>query len=317
MKPFLIKFFAFVIPVVLIAYGADLVISQYLKKSNQYVQGEYSTWNALYDKNADSQILIPGSSRAWMHFDATRIGDSLHTKAYNLGMDGYNFWFQKYRLELAMRANPRPKLIIMSIDAVTLQKRPDLFNPNQFLPYMLGNAELEKTSRSFMGYHDYDYQIPLIRYFSKGDAVIEALKMVFNESEPKRIRGFQGQLKAWNNDFERVNKQMDSFTVPLDPTTIRIFEDFLKEIKQKKLNIIFVYSPEYIKGQNFVKNRPEIMALYNRLSTQYQIPFFNYSNDPISYDKKYFFNASHMNKMGAELFTTKLIQDLKTLNIYY
>jgi hypothetical protein len=76
-----------------------------------------------------------------------------------------------------------------------------------------------------------------------------------------------------------------------------------------------VYAPEYIEGQIFTKNRDEVLSLYTKYSHKYNIPFYDYSTDAISYQKKYFYNTNHLNKMGAELFTTKLIDTLKRLTI--
>lgn len=318
MKKFVLQFIFFFIPIVLFAYVADVFISTNLKKSNEFVKGEYSTWNALYDKKVNSKILILGSSRAWTHLDAKMIGDSLKTSAYNLGMDGYTFWFQNYRRKLALRENPNPKLIIQSIDVFTLYNRKDLFYPEQFLPYMLGNKELEKTSENYIGYTKYDYRIPLLRYFGKGKSIIEAFRMACNAKNPlTRIKGFQGQEKLWNNDLENAKSKMSSFSVKADSLSLSTFENYLIDCKKNNIKIVFVYSPEYIEGQNFIKNRKEMIQIYTNWSKKYNIPFFDYSNDSISYQKKYFYNAMHMNIFGAELFTTKFIKDLKSLNIKY
>ena len=59
----------FVIPVIAVSYFADLVISKELKKSNSYTFGEYSIWNDIYDGKINADIVIYGSSRAWVHFD--------------------------------------------------------------------------------------------------------------------------------------------------------------------------------------------------------------------------------------------------------
>jgi hypothetical protein len=318
MKRFLIKFVLFLLPIVLLAYGADYFISSNLRKSNEFVKGEFTVWNDLYNNNVNSKILIMGSSRAWVHIDAKMLGDSLHTSAYNLGIDGHNFWMQNYRRILAMKQQVQPKVIIQSIDVFTLEKRVDLFYSEQFLPYMLGNDELEHVTESFVGFTHPDFHIPMFRYYGKGPAVIESLKMAFGANNPStRIRGFQGQEQGWNNDLDIAKARMGSYTVKLDPGTVKIFEDYLKECQKKNIQVVFVYCPEYIEGQNFIANRKEMMAVYSKWSQQYNIPFFDYSNDPISFNKKYFYNALHMNKPGAEYFTYKFVQDLKKLPVSF
>lgn len=318
MRKFLIQFALFFLPIILLAYGADVFISSNLRKSNGFVKGEMSVWNDLYENKVNSKIIVMGSSRAWVHVDAKMIGDSLHTSAYNLGIDGHDFWMQDYRFRLAMKQPVKPKVIIQSIDIFTLAKRKDLFYSEQFLPYMLGNSELKRVTDHFIGFEPYDNSIPMIRYYGKGKAVVEALKIFFGaQNEPMRIRGYQGQEEPWTNDLEIAKNKMKSFTAKLDPETIILFENYLRECKRQHIQMVFVYSPEFIEGQDFIGNRKEMIGLYNFYSKKYGIPFLDYSADPISYQKKYFYNALHMNKAGSELFTAELIHDLKGLNLEY
>lgn len=297
---------------------ADSFISANLKKSNSFVKGEYSTWNALYDKQLNAKIIVLGSSRAWLHFDAAMMTDSLKTPTYNIGMDGYNFWFQDYRLRLALRSKTKPRLIVHSVDVFTLAKRPDLFYAEQFLPYMLGNDELEKVSKGFSGYSDYDYKIPMLRYFGKGKAMIESLKMAMHaKNEAFRIRGFKGNEECWNHDLDCAKKTVGSMTVKIDPATLKLFEAYLERCHKQHIGVVFVNAPEYVEGQDFIANREAIMGIYRKYSRKYDIPFLDYAHDPLSYNRKLFYNALHLNKTGAEIFTAKFIKDLKRLGISY
>ena len=78
--------------------------------------------------------------------------------------------------------------------------------------------------------------------------------------------------------------------------------------------MILVYSPIYIEGQNFIKNHQEIIELYQSFADKYSFKFINFLTDIICLDKKYFYNATHLNKLGAELFSHKLSTLLLELN---
>ncbi len=91
-----------------------------------------------------------------------------------------------------------------------------------------------------------------------------------------------------------------------------LFNQFIKEIKEEDIDLIFVYGPEYIEGQDFVKNRNEIFSIYEEISNKEKIPFFNYSDDNMCFDKLLFYNSQHLNKKGANKFTEELIKDLQT-----
>jgi len=294
-----------------VSYFADNYISTNLKKSNSFAEKEYSTWNAIFEGKINSDIVIYGSSRAWVQIDPTMISNSLNVSTYNLGIDGHNFWLQYLRHSLLLENNIKPNLIILSLDVFTLQKAENLYNSEQFLPYMLWNKKIKEATISYNGFNLIDYEIPLIRYFGRGNAVQTAMKI---KSKVERIRGYQGRDEQWNNDFDKAKKEMKNYNIVLDSASIILFERFLNECKSKNIKIVFIYPPEYIEGQKFVKNRRSIISLYEKYSKKYNIPYYDYSRDPLSFQKNFFYNASHLNKTGAELFTKKLIDSLKKYN---
>ena len=58
---------------------------------------------------------------------------------------------------------------------------------------------------------------------------------------------------------------------------------------------------------------PKVFAIYQSLADRYGCQILNYTYDSISHDTLNFYNASHLNRRGAELFSTKLAHDLKEL----
>jgi hypothetical protein len=198
-----------------------------------------------------------------------------------------------------------------------LEKRKDLFNLEQFLPYMLGNNVIEKATDSYLGFNWVDYKIPLVRYFGKPDAFAALIKLWLlpKNNVPQRMKGYEPQDLEWNNDFDKAKKKIKFYNIQTDSATIYLFEKYLQECKQNKIKIIFVYTPEFIEGQEFVKNRGEIISLYTKYSKKYDIPFYNFSNDSLVFQRKYFYNSSHLNKTGVQIFTNELIYKLKNANI--
>ena len=79
-----------------------------------------------------------------------------------------------------------------------------------------------------------------------------------------------------------------------------------------------VYSPEYIEAQGLYRNRKEIFKMFKEIANNYDVEFMDYSQDPICYDKSFFYNSQHLNAKGAELFSKKIavemaINELKPL----
>jgi hypothetical protein len=314
MKRFVLRFGLFILPMVLLAYGSDLFISKRLKQIKSYKEGEFSVWNDLYDGKIDAQIAIYGSSRAWLHIDPAIVEDSLHIPTYNLGINSHNFWLEYFRHTLLLKYNKKPRLIIHTLGMATVEKRVDLFNADQFLPYMLFNKEMENAIISYKGYTPADFVIPMLRYFGKRDALFSVMKYCLNPSNNpvKRIKGYEAVTDlSWHNDLDKVKKKMKYYEVKVDTPTLALMERYLQECKANGIKVLLLYSPEYIEGQRFTHNRQDVIDFYKKISAKYDVPYFDFSNDSMSYQQKYFFNAEHLNKLGADLFTRKLIDTLK------
>jgi hypothetical protein len=318
MKAFIQQLLLFLLPLIAGAYFIDRFLSINLQKSNTHAYKEYPTWNALLHKKVNSDVVIYGDSRAWVQFDPAIISSGLHASTFNLGIDGHNFWMQHLRHQLLLENNSKPRLIIHSVDAFTLQKREDLFNPDQFLPYMLNNEKIKKATISYKGYQTFDYRIPLIRYYGKKEAIFTALKLFIRPSDNPitRIRGYEGQNKTWNFDFEKAKFKMNTYTIKPDSASISLFDRYLSECVSKNIRVLLVYAPEYIEGQKFISNRNETIEIYLNMSEKYKIPFLDYSQDTLSFNRDYFYNSTHLNKTGAELFTMKLTDRIKKAKLF-
>ena len=184
----------------------------------------------------------------------------------------------------------------------------------QFLPFLLWNNDIKKYTASYNGYTSYDYLIPLIRYIHESGALIEAFKSFINiKNNSERIKGYIGVEQEWNDDLEKAKSEVDYLEIKIDTIIVKLFEQFINECNDNGIKLILIYSPEQMEGQNFIKNRKEIISKYQYLANKYKIPFIDYSNDELCNQKQFFYNAEHLNKKGSELFTKKLIVDIKPL----
>ncbi len=132
-----------------------------------------------------------------------------------------------------------------------------------------------------------------------------------------RYKGYQGQEKAWEGyKFNKILLSQDSIVAYHEPEIIELFDSFLSYCKNNDIQVILVFTPQYIKATEFTKSWDEEMQVYHYFSEKYNIPFLDYSHDPLCYDTNYLRNAGHLNKKGAELFTLKLANDIKAQNLY-
>ena len=63
--------------------------------------------------------------------------------------------------------------------------------------------------------------------------------------------------------------------------------------------------------EKYISNRSEIIHICDSLAKKYDIIFLDYSNSEFTMQKELFYNATHLNKKGSELFSKKLALDIK------
>ncbi len=311
MKIFIKRLAIFILPILILAFPIDLLLSHLLKNTREYA-GEIEVWNDIYNGKINADILVYGSSRAWKHIDPQILEDSLGMSTYNLGMDGQLFWLEYLRHKIYLQHNHAPKLILLSLDIHSLERNEDLYNKNQFLPYMLWSKDIHQFTSPYKGFTWVDYNIPLVRYFFNQKATIHTIISATKPNKEKnRNKGYKGVDLPWDVKLEIANKRKGVYNAYVDSAAMNLLEQFITECATQKIELIFVYSPEYFGVQKIISHRNDVMATYTLLAQKYHLHFFNYLSDTLCSRKDLFFNNTHLNKKGSELFSEKLAADLK------
>jgi hypothetical protein len=315
MAKFILKIVVYSTLIGLLAIGTDALLSNMLRQTKEY-PGEFEVMNDIYASKAVCDVAIYGSSRAWNHVDPRILHDSLQLSFYNFGINGQNFWLQHLRHREFLAYNVRPTYILMSLDMFTFQPKNELYNTMQFYPYMLWNENVRTYTKSYLGFKTMDYYVPLVRYSGKRKALSAIVNNTLgpNRNAPNfRFRGFTGLDKPWTDDFDNAKSKLGFYRVEVDGSLIKLFDEFLNECAMLNIKVILVYSPEYIQGQEFVANRDSIFTIFQAAARKYKLHFLDYSQDELCKSKELFFNASHLNKTGADIFSRKLAHDLQPI----
>ena len=313
MRRFLINVLGFIIPLFVLLFTVDPVISKILKHGEN-ISAEYEVWNDIYESKIKCDVAVYGSSRAWVHFDPQIISDSLNIPVYNFGIDGQNFWIQYLRHIEFIEKNKKPKAILVSLDITTFEKNKDLYNLQQFLPYMLWNDNLAAYTESFNGFDKIDYYIPGVRYFGKSSSLKTCIKvLLYGRSEKVRNLGYKGQKREWTEEFKNAKNYRRNRFIEIDSASVILFDKFVSECKESGIEVVLVYSPEYIDAKSFISNRQEVMGLFRKISKKHDLRFLDYSEDTMCTERDLFYNSQHLNIGGSAMFSSKLGRDLRKI----
>jgi hypothetical protein len=312
MKKYLFQIFIFCIPVLLVCFPLDHWFSSKLSKSKSLANGEVEVWSDIYNHNLNSNVLIYGSSRAWNHFDPMVLQIKYEQQIYNVGIDGYDFGMQYFRHQEILKHNNIPHTIILSLDVFMFENRGETYNSNQFLPFIFWNPDWQKQLNTYEGFGWTDYYFPLLRYSGLKMELKEIATLTLNNhQEPFRVNGFKAIDKEWNNDLTNARSKYEhGIIAKIDTNLLYLFNQFLMDCQKKNIKVILIFSPEYIEGQNFVRNRKAIFKVFQEMVDKFSLPYYNYSNSPICRDRSNFFNSNHLNKKGVDKFNQILLEDL-------
>lgn len=307
MKRFLQVILIVLSVLIIVSIPFDYAFSNYLTHSKAR---KYVGWNDIIYDSVNADLLVLGSSRAWVQYDTHIMDSILSTNSYNLGIDGsaLNRQMLKYRIYEHYQKQ-HPKAVIINVDYMSTLGNTIGYEREQFFPYLLNNQFTREEMRETEPFSFGELYLPMFRYYKRSvySTFLE------NNEDTTLYKGYEGKEKDWDGS---KYLEIDTWHFKRNEIVEKDFDLFIKHLKEQNIEVIFVYAPVYIGLTYKVDNLPEFYKTFQSYSNKYQIPMLDYTYYYLSYDTTYFYNATHLNKTGAELFTTKLCHDLDSLGIF-
>ncbi len=305
MKQFVFRSIIFVSLVVVLLVLLELYFTSQLKKSTDH---RFVVWNEITQGNIEADVLIMGSSRAWVQYSPSILDSILNVNSYNLGIDGSCFNRQIERYNVYRMYNNKPSIIIQDIGVWATLNYTTGYQREQYFPYFYNPEMMQYFKEPFSD----SERLPFIRYCGHRDLILDIL--FDRENDIKRYKGYLSRDKSY--DGSRLGT-IDSIIFQYDSRTKQMFLDYIAQAKEDSIQLVFVYAPFYIEAISKVINLDLVYDTFDSIAYEYNIPILDYTFSAISYDTTYFYNAMHLNKRGSELFSTKLANDLDSLNIIH
>lgn len=311
MKKFLRQILIFTCVLLVLATVFDVVLTSRAKRL-QF--SPFAVWNDIYGRKIDADVLIMGSSRAYVQFNPAILDTMLHTNCYNMGMNGRAADSQILRYSVFRHCqNKKPKVIVYEVSHGTMQKS-NGYERFQFLPY-LHDPYLWRLYRKQENFSLADFLLPSWRFLGQQDFVKKMLTPSSKSGyETPLYKGFRSYDRKW--DGGELRKQ-SSVSYTKDSTIIRQFRAFLAECRDDSIQVVLVSSPFYIGGTRKMADSTGMHTMFARIAADFDVPYLDYTYDELSYDTTYFYNTMHLNKTGADLFSQKLARDLDSLGLVH
>lgn len=302
---FILKLLAFL----LLVYVADFFIGNllnnfYFKQNSGF---QYRTTYAIDKTRAD--VLVFGSSRANHHYYPEIIESKLSMTNYNAGRDG-NFIFYNYAVLEAILKRYTPKIVVLDVVKGEFRENAESYDRiSTLLPYYDSHPEMRQVI-------ELKSQFERVKLFSK---IYPYNSSIFSIA----IGNTEHNKKKWNdyNGFVPLNRKI-AYTAKgdttindfkIDSVKIEYFESFIKQCKNKGIQLFIVVSPYFLISK--VTDKSIIIA--RKIAIDNNVNFLDYSQDTtFRLNHDLFADYSHLNLDGAKLFSRKFMEDItKTKSI--
>lgn len=261
--------------------------------------GDTGRNNYIVNKT-QAEIILFGSSRCDHHYDPRIIQKSLNMTCYNAGRDG-NGILMMYPYYKMMSMRYQPKLIIYDLSDFDVEED-DHTKYLEWLRQFYGRHEVNKVIYEINSNERFKMICHSYRYNGKG------LQIIADNIHPMQydILGYKPLFGviAYNHKSSNVNHHMQKNIDPLKKSyLIRLILD----CKNNGTRLVFMVSPSFEHAY-----RSEYYNAIQGLCRQYHVPFLYYEDDKtFIYNRSYFKDHAHMNNVGAELYTKKVMSEIK------
>ena len=303
MKSFWIKLSVFILGWFLISVFIDCNLTNKIRHSQVR---EYKIWEDIFNSRITAEIVVLGSSRAYAHYNPEVFDSLLKTDFYNLGLNGKLvdmdiFRYQQYK----KYKNHQPKYVLWDIMPSTFEYSGG-YDDEQFMAYIWNKDIWEVIHKPRHDITYFDRFIPLLRYWRKNmiHSYPNAVMQVY--------KGYRKEYSPFNPKELELLKD-NSILCNYNRNAIYSFEKTIEEMQEDGSKIVLVFSPLYIEGQKKYANLNVFIDTVSNIASRHSCIFLNYLSSSINIDSTLFKNATHLNDRGADIFSTRLSNDMDSI----
>lgn len=300
MKKFGIRLLVFVF----VVFIGDRIVGAFL--SYKYGNSEYASYTKLkHSLNAKEELLIFGSSRAQHHYDSRILAKGFGMSVYNYGFGGQGVEFSYLQLKETLKHN-KPKHIILDLSVnILIDPEGNSKLRGTLTPYYHHSKDIKETLDGFDKFEKYKMISNIYPYNS-------TLYNIFRRKKNKidvSLKGFQplhsvfdttGINAIVNNSFNKKYPINDK---------LEFVEKFIQLCETNDIPLTIVNSPIYLTNDILDSMNAEMKLL---ISSHTSCQYLDYTlAREFKGHPAYFKDNLHLNDMGAELLTKRIVEIFK------
>lgn len=263
------------------------------------------TYFALNEVN--TPVVIVGSSRASHHYISQMIEDSLGKDTYNVGRDGC-FFSDNICVINSILDRYCPEIIIWELSSSSLYESNDdpldnlypYYNENLWITEMI-NLKEDRGVCSCLKSNLYRYNSMVLRI---------CMRWLTRSDGMDPYKGYEPLTpKKWIITAETDERTHEN---KLDSLKVKMLNNVIEKSKMKGVKLIVVNSPKYSEKCNiglFPNNNP-VQEILSKNDISY---LDNRYLNEFALHPEYFNDITHLNRVGAEVYTTYFLKQIENL----
>lgn len=309
MHKFIVQILFVLVIILSIAVVADSIVTKGLQKSQDR---KYIVWNDIYSNNINADVIALGSSRCWTTYNTYILDSMLQCNSYNLGMDGHRLTMQVARYHAYRRNNAAPKVLLLNVDFISTfhSNMVSGYEREQFFPYIKFDDSLYTEVLKLAHLTWADYYLPLYRYVGYREDMERGIVTYFKgycKNDYTLYKGFRSKSDKWSSGALTLDTL---FVINQEPETEKLLDHFIKDVQQDGTKVILVKSPYYRPLRNKFVNVEYTDSVFNTIANINGCRIINFYNSTLCDDSTLFYNPSHMNTKGSQMFSTILCEQI-------
>jgi hypothetical protein len=303
---------------VVMLYLIEKVIDFGVRKSSY---SHYYKINVIMDGGVDPEIAIFGSSVGEVGINAALLEVDTKRSAYNFSIDGTRFMQYRGLIREFDQYSKSCKLVIFVETFFSLMHTDQLTEVNRYISHISNHNIYQSLSGIDASLSWKLKYIPFYKFIVMNPSYYKASAfglanwmrkqdLTFRDS----LRGYTPKYQSWDPSLDELNKRTNPIHIQIDTGILKKYRNTLAELRSKGRVVVIILPPIHADGLRLLPDMDNIRSAFASLAGD-GVHFVDYSDSPISQDKAFFYNNTHLNNTGAERFSVQLASDIKKLSL--
>jgi hypothetical protein len=266
--------------------------------------------NSIAAHSGDPQIACFGSSVGEVGLNAQILEQRTGHTVYNFCLDGTRFKQYNGLIHELNDYATNCELVVMAETIFSLSPIDQLTEPDRYVAHIYNDNvygslhDVQPQLAWRMRYVPF-YKFVVVKhsYYKASMLGWQSRLAKSNWSDP--LKGFTPKNKMWEKSVDSLNRVGGPLMFTIDSAIVRAYKETVQGLRRKGRKVLIVIPPFQEDGLRLLPGLDKLRKTFADLQGD-GVYFRDYSLTEMSAEKKYFYNNSHVNSLGADRFTEKV-----------